>query len=257
MEGLVLYFSLILARVGTFVAILPLFGSQTLPRMVKVGLAFALAVMYFSCFFGEIPIGELLRRSGSTSWLAFVIAMGREAILGALLGLALGLFLLPARLAGDFVTQELGLTFGALLGPTEAAPPGTGSLTQIIEALSALIFFALDGHHVFFAVLHATFLRYPIGGAVPQVPVQHLISGVSAAQEWGLLLVAPVVLCLFLTTVILSLMTRGAPQLNLFSIGFPLRLLAGLVALWALAPNWVGALVSVFGRISELVLQLV
>jgi flagellar biosynthetic protein FliR len=74
----------------------------------------------------------------------------------------------------------------------------------------------------------------------------YLVSAASAAEEGGILLVAPVCLCLFLTTAVLALMTRAAPQLNLYSVGFPLRVLVCLGAAVVLLPNILTGMIGMF-----------
>ncbi len=254
MGTVVLTFSLVLTRVGAFVTILPLFGTTTVPRTVKAGLALALTTLWFGSAVAALP-PELLARPPETSWLAFVVAAFRELVLGALLGYAFSLFQVPARVAGEYLTQELGLSFGAFLNPTGES--SISALTQILDILNILIFFGLDGHHVFLAVLDATFARYPVGAAMPGAPLPAMVTGLALTEEWGLALAAPMALCLFVVTFVLTLMTRAAPQINLFSVGFPLRLLAGLTVVFLLMPNFLTQLTNVLGRWGELLRRLV
>ena len=255
MTNLVLAFSLVLARVATCVGVLPLYGGTNVPRSIKVGLALALTVMWFDAGVLKQAPKELLNSSEEVSLILYGLAVGREAILGALLGFALGLFMVPARVAGEFLTQELGLSFGAFLNPTGEG--NASALTQILDLLSILLFLGLDGHHVFFVVLHATFARYPVGVGLPQVAILPLVSGAALTEEWGIVLVAPMVLCLFVVTFLLTIMTRAAPQVNLFSVGFPLRMFAGLVVVFALLPELLVSLVRVLGQCGELLGRLV
>lgn len=247
-------FSLIFARVATFVAILPLFGSRQVPRLVKVGLAFALASVWFGAV-GTAPATELPHGSAAGLWLAYPIALGRESLIGAVLGYAFGLFLLPARIAGEFIGQEMGLALASVSDPsTESSATLLG---QIFEIIGMMVFFGLDGHHVWLAALHATFARWPIGSSISGLPVAPLVSGLAQAHEWGLLIAAPLAACLFVTSVWLALMARAAPQLNLLSVGFALRLGVGLVAGVVFMPEMVAAMSGVLGRLSELLYQAV
>jgi flagellar biosynthetic protein FliR len=250
----IVLFSLILTRVGAFVSVLPLFGGVNVPRLVKAGLAFALATVWFGNVCAAPP-AWLLDRPPEASWLAYGVAVGREAVLGALLGYAFGLFQVPARVAGEFLTQELGLSFGAFLDPTST--DNVSALTQMLDALGVLLFLGLDGHHLFFAALDATFTRYPVGAGLPQVPVQHLVAGAALTVQWGLTIAMPVAVSVFVVTVVLSLMTRAAPQINLFTVGFPLRLAAGLTLLFLFVPNLLNSLVNALGRFGELLTRLV
>ncbi len=253
MEALALVFSLVLARVATFVAVLPIFGQNGAPRMVKAGLALGLTV-YWCGSWDMALAGSLATGPLAGGWLAVLAALIREAVLGAVLGYALGLLLVPARVAGEYLAQEMGFTLGSLSDPT-----GNQSVTvlgQAFEVVGVLIFLGLDGHHIFLLALRGTFAHWPIGGGMTNLPVGHLVSGAAAAQEWGLVLAAPLALCLFLTTVVLALMSRAVPQLNIFAVGFPLRIGVGLVAMVLLLPNLGAALVSILGQLGEFVTRI-
>ena len=235
----VISFSLILTRVGTFVMTMPLFGGKDVPRMVKVGLASALAVFYFGQHQG--PTGQAAEAL-STGWLPLGIALGGEGILGAMLGFAMGLVLVPMRVAGEFIGQEMGLAIAPMIDPTAENPSAV--ITQIFEMLGVLLFFGLDGHHVFFAALQAGFQRWPIGQLAGPLPVEQLVRGSSMTQEWGVLVAAPILLCLFLTSVVMALLARAVPQFNIFSLGAVMRLGIGLVSALILLPGllmgWAG-----------------
>lgn len=250
----VVAFALILARVGTFLAVLPLLGGQNVPRMVKLGLAVALSCQWFMAF-GTVPGQELTERLAQPQWLSFGLALGREAFLGGVLGFAFGLFLVPMRIAGEFISQEMGLSLGAMVDPTSSQP--ASAITQMFEMLGSLIFLGMDGHHVFLAVLHGTFVTWPVGGDAPGTPVSSLVSGAASAEEWGVLLALPVVICLFVTSVLLALMARAVPTMNIFTVGFALRIGAGLVAAVVLMPQMLAAAVSIFGHLTEAILHLV
>jgi flagellar biosynthetic protein FliR len=147
----------------------------------------------------------------------------------------------------------MGLSFANQVNP---AGQGAGSpLTTILEQLAIVLFFGIDGHHILLGVLEATFVQYPISGWVPQLAVPRLTAGAAAAEEWGLLLAAPVAFCLFLTTLVLALLGRVAPQLGHYVTGFPLRLGVGLTASILLLPGWVNAMVSVFAHFGNLATQ--
>jgi flagellar biosynthetic protein FliR len=254
METLVVAFSLVLARVATFIGVLPVLGGSSLPNLVKTTLALTLTVSWFDPASLHLPQGLSVLTGGATSWVIFALALAREALLGLFLGYAFGLFVAPARVAGEYLTQETGLAFGTQVDPTGPSP--TGSLTQIFEILASLIFLGLDGHHVFLTVFHSSFRLYPIGGPLPPVSIQEVVAGAAFVEEQGLLLAAPVAFCLFLAALLLVMMARAAPALNLYAVGFPLRLFAGLGAAWILAPNLVAGMVHVLGRATELFLHI-
>lgn len=242
-EPFVAAFVLTLARVGTFIQVLPLLGGSNVPRTVKVGFTLALTVLFFTS--GSSPWTV----TGLTSWFAFVLVLAREMLLGAILGFAMSLFLLPARVAAEFITQESGLSFAAVV--TASGDGSSNTLTVIFDLLASLLFFTLDLHHVFLLLLQETFQHMPVGEAF-HLPSWDLIAAVGAAEEGGLLLAAPVALCLFLTTIVLVLMTRAAPQLNLYTVGFPLRVLVSLGAMLVMLPQLLTGMIGMFSYFLDL-----
>jgi flagellar biosynthesis protein FliR len=253
-ESLVLSFTLILARTGAFVSVLPMLGAATTPRTVKVGLALALAVLYFMLLGGSAT-PPALAAAEPVSWLLFALLLGKETLLGAFLGYAMSLILLPVQIAGDYLGQEMGLALAAQADPTATNP--SLIISQLFQMLAGILFFGLNGHHLFFAALHSTFLNVPLGGWSGMSSAGPMTAGLASAQEWGLMLAAPVGALLFLSSIILALMTRAAPQMNLFSLGFGLRVGFGLIALFVLLPNFVHALVRCLAHMCGLLERLV
>jgi flagellar biosynthetic protein FliR len=248
-EAIVLPSSLILARVAAFVAILPILGGPQTPNLVKVGLTMALTVMWTFSMLGE-PTPYPPDSVVTVSW---IMALGREAALGALFGFFFSLFLLPATIAGEYLTQEMGLSFASMVSAigsgTEATP------AMILEMFASLLFLGLDLHHVFLSVLDATFRRFPVGQGF-SLPLCDPIGAATSAEEWGILLGLPVALCLFVTTVALAFLGRAAPQLSLHTVGFPLKLIVGLGALAVMLPYMIAGLVQALTEFTDLVMHM-
>jgi flagellar biosynthetic protein FliR len=109
----------------------------------------------------------------------------------------------------------------------------------------------VDGHHLVLAVFGRALERWPLGGASTPLPVPVLLSSTVHVEEWGITVVAPLAFCLFLSSVVLALMARAAPQMNVFSVGFSLQVGVGLVGLVLLLPEILSSLAQVFSRFSE------
>ena len=241
-------FALTLARVATFIHFVPLLGGPNTPRSVKVGLSFAVTIVLFGNQPADLALQGAAATHGGVTWLSLGVALGREAVLGGMLGSAFALFLMPARIAGEFIAQESGLTFASVL--TASGDGSSNPLAVLFETAASLLFFGLDLHHLFLVALHDSLRLYPMGGL--GLPNIDLAAAVSFAEQGGLLLAAPVALCLLLTTIVLALMTRAAPQLNLYSVGFPLRVLVSLGALTILLPQMLAGVQGLFGFFVEL-----
>jgi flagellar biosynthetic protein FliR len=249
MESAVLYFSLILARCAAFAAVMPLFSGQGTPRLVRVGLAVSLSVF----FFGHLGVPADIARiqaAGTMSWLLFGLTLGREAVLGAVVGLLFSLFLAPVRIAGEFITQQIGLAPGGLIGAGFNTP--AGPITVILESLAGLLFLEMNGHHIVIAVLHASFGRYPLGGTLLPGGTP-IVGGVAAAEAMGVMLAGPLALALFLLTAALALMGRAVPQLTIYSVGFTLQSLVALAAALLLLPDLIHLMAAVLARMGEMV----
>lgn len=249
MTPLAIYVGLLLARLGAFVAVMPFVGARA-PRTVKAGFVVALAAFYISAAPPPAPNAPAATELES---LRYALALMREMLIGAAMGFAFGLFLLPARVAGEFVTVQVGLNVAPLPGPTgsEAA----GAITTLFETVAALVFLVSDGHHVVLSLLHASFAAYPLGGAtVPDAAP--MVTGLSTAYEMGLLLAGPLAACLFLLSVTLAVMSRAAPQLNIYSVGFTLQVTVVLFGGLFLTPELVRTLTVIAGQLGIMLPEL-
>lgn len=240
----VMYVGLVLARVGAFVAVAPPFAGRT-PLTVRVALALALTAFYVGA--AAPALDAALQKPGDdVSSVVYGLALVREALLGVAMGFAFGLFLLPARVAGEFITTQIGLNVSPQVGPT--GTDSAGPITNLFETMAALVFLVADGHHVLLAGLHGSFAAFPLGGrAVPDAG--QMVGGLAAAYEMGLLLGGPLALCLFLLAVTLAVMARAAPQLNIYSVGFTLQVLVVMLAGLFLLPDLVLTTQAIVARV--------
>ncbi len=242
--------ALILARVSAFLAMSPVLGGRAVPKLIKLSLALALSGFWFTS--SGAAQAQTTIALNQSPWLGLVLAVAREVLIGAVLGYVFGLFLTPFRIAGEYIAQEMGLTLGSITDPTRSQPSTV--MGELFELVGILLFLSQNVHHLFLAMLHRTFATQPLGGAFLPVPVGTQLQALSSATEWGLLLAAPVGCVMFLTSLLLALLTRAAPQLNLMSAGFALRVLVGLIALLVLWPDLVPWMVSVLHRSSTLLM---
>jgi flagellar biosynthetic protein FliR len=241
-----IYSGLVLARIGAFVAVMPIFAQQT-PRMIRVSLAMALAAFYVTVVSpGWDPTMAL--RGADLPPIRYAIVLLREALIGAAMGFVFNLFLLPARVAGEFVTYQVGLNLTPQISPTGS--DSAGPVTNLFEIIAALVFLVADGHHIVLLTLHGSFVTLPLGGSnLPQAGP--MVTGLGTAYEMGLLLAGPLALCLFLLSVTLAILSRAAPQLNIYSIGFTLQISVVLLGGLFLLPEFVATIYAVIAHTGE------
>lgn len=227
LENTLLPFLFILARVSAFIGFFPLFARQQVPMIVKAGLATALAVFWF-----DGPVASPNSGQQTTS-LIFVLSIIKEIAIGTLLAMLLGLILVPARIAGSYIGQEIGISMEPV---TNTGNDQSTIVTAMFETFTILMFFILNLHH--FVIL---FLHYSLRELLDRInlfslPTEGLVNLVSQVTEHGLSIAAPIGVLSFVTMIGLYLLSKAAPSLNLFSVGMPLRVGLGILTLAMFIP---------------------
>ncbi|MCD0459811.1 flagellar biosynthetic protein FliR [Roseiconus lacunae] len=238
-------FLLVMARVSVFVAFFPLFTKRQLPAQVKVGLAASLSIFWLADAKSVIPATELTDIGG---WI-FTFLLVKEVFTGMLLSLLLGLFFWPAKIAGSYIAQELGLSLASISDPS--SQDSSTLVSRVFESFSILVFFALNLHHFIILTLHFSFHYVLTRVGMMTLPTEAIIAAFSNSDDYGLLIIAPVLVMLMMVTLVLAFLNRAAPSLNLFSVGMPLRVGFGVLLLFVFSPIIFGAMQMYLFRVQE------
>lgn len=228
-EVVVFGFLLLMTRIAAFIVAFPLFGREFLPRNVKLGFCLALTLVWLPQF---IEAGAV---STNVTWITLTFGIVKEAIIGASLGMVLALMMLPMRLAGIYIGQEMGFNLGGITSPGSSGM--SNEIGVLLEALGVLIFFGTETHHTILAALFATVVHPNVIENLRLYAEGHYAHGLSHSHEVSLLIVGPVSICLFLTTLVLGVSMKAVPNVNLFSVGIPLRFCVGFGALLLFLPD--------------------
>ena len=226
----VIAFLLVFARVSTFVGFFPLFSRRQLPQIVKMGVAFGLSLFWY----GNVAasLGPLQPAELSTPLVLLLV--GREFVMGLILALALGTFLLPCKVAGNYIGQELGLSLASISDP--ANPDSSNIVSRILEAFTILIFFSLNLHHFLILVLHASFDQLSAQINVFDIPTESFVTLLNHVSDYGILVIAPLAILMMLVSLLLALLNKAAPTMNLFTIGMSIRSGGGILCMLLLSP---------------------
>jgi flagellar biosynthesis protein FliR len=220
-----------IVRAAAFVTTMPLSG--VVPRLVKVGLVCGLSVAFLPELSDARPVAW-----GESGWIGLVLLGLRESLIGGVLGFCFGILLEPIKVAGSYLDQQIGLSFGAAVDPLVNQ---SASITgQILEPMAILVLFILDVHHIMFAALFRSFQIVDWGDPLAVSVLGASIRQATRIPETGMMLAFPVGLLLFVSTVFSSLLMRVAPQFNFFSVAFTLRIGVGLLGLYLMFPEFVG-----------------
>lgn len=217
-------------RILALVSSAPVLGNTSVPVRVKVGLSFVLTLV-LAPILGSMPAVE----PGSAIGL---LILAQQVVIGVAIGFTMRIIFTAVEMAGNIAGMQMGLGFATFFDPQNAAQvPVVG---QFLGLLATVLFLALNGHLYMIEVLAQSFQ------ALPVVPPPFSAAGWRALAGWGgeiflagLLLSMPIMAALLITNLALGIMTRAAPQLNVFSVGFPITLAAGFVVLAIALPYFV------------------
>ncbi len=210
-------------RIMAWLAVDPLLGNRSSPVSVRVALAFVLALV-IAPLLPPVPQVPLVSGEG-------LLMLLQQILIGVSIGLVLRIVFAAVELAGQFMGLQMGLSFATLFDPIHGAQ--TPVLSQFLVLTTALILFSVNGHHLVIGALVESFQRVPIS------PEPVAARGFAVVVEWagtifstGLQIALPVTATLLATNLAIGMMTRAAPQLNIFAVGFPLTLAAGFFVLY-------------------------
>ncbi len=227
-----------LARIlGVFMTA-PFFSEQGIPMQVRLllGIFITLAI---APTLGPLPAVSV----GSWAGIAVLI---REIVIGSSLGLILQVLYGAVSLAGELAGTGMGLGFSTLYDPNSAS--STTSVTAVLTTLAGLVFFAIDGHLALIGGLAQTFQTLPVAeGGLHLAGMHQLAAYGGVLVMHGLVMALPVTMTLIIVNIALGMLSRAAPQLNIFSIGFPITLGSGLLLLTLGMPEWLRAFDRLWG----------
>jgi len=248
-EAFILATLLIFFRVSAFVAFLPPLSGQGIPATVKIGLSVAITYLLAIKHAPVMALTLRLSDHGTGAWLELAFLGIRETALGAALAWLFSLCLVPVRIAGAWIAQEMGLTLGGLSSPMDQQPGNV--ISSMLEAFSIVMFFVLDLHHIMLYSLGKSFSLRPAAGAWAMPSWNTVVWSVTHAVDDGFLIVAPIGILLFIVSLTILITMRTAPQFNFMSYGMTLRLAGGLGGLILFLPEVCGAIQQLLYRVGQ------
>jgi flagellar biosynthetic protein FliR len=215
-------FLLPLFRISALLMFMPLIGTQLVSARVRLYLGLAICLVIMPTL-PPMPVIDAIN-------LQAFIWIAQEILIGAMLGFVLQLFFQIFVIAGQIVAMQMGLGFASMIDPANGiSVPVIG---QVFTILVTLLFLAMNAHLVVFEVLAESFFTLPVGGGFLVDNYWVIANKLGWVMGAALLMVLPAITALLVVNLAFGVMTRAAPQLNIFSIGFPLTLVLGLVIVW-------------------------
>lgn len=215
-------------RIGAMFVSFPVFSSHSVPVRVRVVLAVATTVVV-------VPLLPVLPQVQLFSYESLMVA-AQQVLIGILTGFVLQLVFSAVVFAGQGAAFSMGLGFASLIDPQTGVQ--VPIVAQLYMMLATLVFLGLDGHLLTIRLLVDSFQTLPIAvKGISPIGFWTLVNWGSRIFAGGLLLSLPILSTLLLVNLSFGVATRAAPQLNIFSIGFSVTILLGLLLLWLTLPN--------------------
>ncbi len=211
-----------LARVLGLVSSAPLFSNGAVPIRIRIGLGLAAAMAIIPTLPPAPPIDP-----GSGLGVAVFV---QQILIGVAIGFIMRLVFAAVDTAGELIGLQMGLSFATFFDPQAGGQ--TNVLSEFLSLLASLIFLAIGGHLMMIQVMVHSFEWLPIRETPAMALGWSKVAGAGALMfAAGLLLALPLITALLITNIAMGVLTRAAPQINLFAVGFPITMTAGFVML--------------------------
>ncbi len=222
-EHQILLFFLILVRMTSLFLAAPVFSSRSVPMMFKIGMGGLISFLIF-------PVVEPNTPEIALDWLQVLVVVFAEIFTGVMIGFVLSFLFVGIEIAGEYIGLDMGFSMVQEIDPTFNQPLSV--IARLKTNMAMLIFLLLDGHHYLIEALAYSYRTVPVGGwQLSSLAVQRIMQISAEVFVIGIKIAAPAVVTLFLTSVAMGIIARAVPQMNIFFVGIPLRMLAGFSAL--------------------------
>jgi len=213
---------LVIFRVAGIFLTAPMLSSPVIPPVVKAMISVIVGLAATARLAAPVAMPD--------TWVQLVLGVGREMLIGGVLGYAAGLLFVGVALAGQHMGQQMGIGLANVFNPQ--AETTTGVLAAALNLVALIIFLAIGGHRVMLGGLMDTFAIVPLmeftaGAGVLEILVYLL----GAAFALAVKVAAPVLVTLMLASVAMGLIQRTMPQFNILSAGFQIRVMVSLLIL--------------------------
>ncbi len=230
---LILPYVLLLTRVAAFLTVLPVFGWKSLPMVVRAGMAMTMTVFFAMAGSGRVQPVVL---SSSAGALELGLLVVREIICGVALGLAIQFVFLAVQQAASMIAMQMGHGDAGVVDPSMGGQKA--AVTMLMEMSFVLLFLAAGGHLLLMQALQRSLVVFPLGG---QVDIGALAEGLVQAGSTMLMLAlklaGPVLAGFLILSIVLGVLARVLPEMNVLTQSFPLRVGLGLLLASAVLPS--------------------
>jgi flagellar biosynthesis protein FliR len=212
---------LIFFRAGAFLLVIPLFSGPNVPVRLRLALSGFLSLML-------VPVVPNPVDLTTASLVGMIFMVAHEIFVGLFLGYISRMIFFAVQLTGHFISTDIGLQTSTLITPVDSVPvdvPGA-----VLNLLAMMLFLSLDVHHTIIVAFQETFQALPLGGArLSNALFDDVTMRIARVILLSVQMAAPLMAVGFLLGIVLMMLGRAVPQMNIFFESFTIRLLAGLL----------------------------
>lgn len=209
-------------RIGALFMAMPIVGARTVTARARLLLALIVTVLASPLL---PPVGNIAFLSAEG-----MAAVTKEVLVGLSLGFVFQVALHIYVLGGQFIAMKMGLGFASMNDPSNGITVTV--LSQFYLLLSTLVFLAVNGHLIIFEMIIVSFTTLPVSSGLNITDFVQIASMGSWMFSAALIIALPVFTALLMINIAFGVMNRSAPQINVFTVGFPITLIFGLFFMW-------------------------
>lgn len=214
-------------RVLALFSVAPVFSQRTIPVRVKLGLALLVSVCAQPVL-GDQPVVGI----DSAQALGTLV---QQIVVGVAVGFAVRLVFAAVEVAGEVIGLQMGLNFASFFDPVSNAQ--LSAVSRFLVQISTLLFIVINGHLLLLMAVLKSFEAFPVDGnfmhAIAQMRLHEMGSAVFTSAFW---IALPMIAMLLFVNLTLGIISRVAPQMNIYAVGFPVTLTVGMVGIVATLP---------------------
>lgn len=235
-------------RIAGLIMTAPLFGSKPVPSRIRLALALAISIVIVPLIESSTPQVDAFSPTG-------VLIIIQQILIGVMMGFAFQMVISAVITGGQIVALQMGLGFSLMVDPQNGAQAPV--LSQLYVLMVLLVFLGLDGHLVMIEIVTDSFHYIPVSdkGVVPE-NLWQLVTWASMIFSGAVGIALPAIASLLIVNMAFGVMTRAAPQLNIFAIGFPITMMIGFAIILLTLPSVVPNTNGMFNQVYHLVQQM-
>lgn len=240
-------FLLLLSRWAGMIMLAPVFGSRGVPGIVKLGLAFSLSIIIY-------PMIQVSGPQIPDSLLLYAALVIKEVLVGLVIGFVIYALTAALQGAGQLIDMQMGFTMGNMIDPVYGMQSPMMGNFQLI--LATMLLLATNAHHYLIAAMVKSYAYIPVNPTALPQGIDFFVNLITAVFSLSIQLSLPVVGALLITDIGVGLLSRAVPQLNIFTVVFPVKIIFGFIILFLAIPFFGESVSSLFNTSMTWVLQL-